>query len=367
MRLESIPGILSKFRSSIISLGLSGELTNEWRRENQSIKKVRKTDLSGQQATINNVYKETYKIPSSWKWEALGNIANCSRGRFSVRPRNDPRYFTGKYPFIQIGDLPRNGGYIESHSQTVNEKGLKATKVFNKDTIAIAIVGATIGNTGILPYDLSFPDSLVGIDSGNPYTNLFIEFYLRLEKDNLRKLSYAGGGQPNIKLENIKNYPIPVPPPEEQKVIVDKINSIVHQNEQIHANYIKASEMLELIKSKLFEKAFKGLLTNQKEPPVSLSKLLADIQEEKKQTEKEKLTNAMKAKINRQPKGGKKSTIEVILRKKFKKKTFSFSQCEKQFDNEEYDFLKNDFFELINSKKLEMTFNAKSKTYEFAF
>jgi type I restriction enzyme, S subunit len=28
------------------------------------------------------------------------------RGRFSVRPRNDPSYFGGEHPFIQIGDLP---------------------------------------------------------------------------------------------------------------------------------------------------------------------------------------------------------------------------------------------------------------------
>jgi type I restriction enzyme, S subunit len=95
-----------------------------------------------------------------WFWCALGNYAYLSRGRFSIRPRNDPRYYNGSYPFIQIGDLPKDGGFLTNHSKTLNEKGLRVSKQFNKNTIAIAIVGATIGNTGILSYKTCFPDSL---------------------------------------------------------------------------------------------------------------------------------------------------------------------------------------------------------------
>lgn len=36
---------------------------------------------------------------------ALKEIAILERGRFSPRPRNDPAYYGGEYPFIQIGDI----------------------------------------------------------------------------------------------------------------------------------------------------------------------------------------------------------------------------------------------------------------------
>ncbi len=63
--------------------------------------------------------------------------------------------------------LPRNGGLICNHQQTLNEQGLAISKMFPKGTVAMAIVGATIGNSGILDYDMCFPDSLVGIQTGS--------------------------------------------------------------------------------------------------------------------------------------------------------------------------------------------------------
>jgi type I restriction enzyme, S subunit len=41
--------------------------------------------------------------PKNWETEILEGIATLERGRFSPRPRNDPSYFDGEYPFIQTG------------------------------------------------------------------------------------------------------------------------------------------------------------------------------------------------------------------------------------------------------------------------
>jgi type I restriction enzyme S subunit len=197
-RLDKIPQILKRFRQSILSAAFSGELTKAWRRKNKcnNVKSI----LKRSEYEISNEF-ELNDLPDTWIWDALGNYADCSRGRFSVRPRNDPRYYSGQYPFIQIGDLPREGGYINSHSQTLNDLGIGVSKMFPKGTVAIAIVGATIANTGILGYDMCFPDSMVGIETGNKVRNRYIEFFLRYKKDDIRQEAYAGGGQPNIKLE----------------------------------------------------------------------------------------------------------------------------------------------------------------------
>jgi restriction endonuclease S subunit len=40
----------------------------------------------------------------------LGDVAKLERGRFTPRPRNDPSYFDGEYPFIQTGDISNSGG-----------------------------------------------------------------------------------------------------------------------------------------------------------------------------------------------------------------------------------------------------------------
>jgi len=128
---------------------MSGKLTEDWREENFNIEPISRVEKEeGFDLAVSE--KDLPLLPSTWRCTALGNYAHCSRGRFSARPRNDPTYFNGSHPFIQIGDLPNEGGWITSHQQTLNERGLEVSKKFSKGTVVIAIVGSTIGNTGIL-------------------------------------------------------------------------------------------------------------------------------------------------------------------------------------------------------------------------
>ena len=41
------------------------------------------------------------------RYDTVELIRACSinRGRFGHRPRNDPRFYDGEYPFIQTGDI----------------------------------------------------------------------------------------------------------------------------------------------------------------------------------------------------------------------------------------------------------------------
>jgi type I restriction enzyme S subunit len=182
-RLEKMPTLLKRFRQSVLAAACSGRLTADWRKEKttdctddtdkkpsaKSAKSVVQSlvrenagsaeDLPDGRRNapfqISEPEHELPDLPDKWKWVALGNYARCYRGRFSPRPRNDPRYFNGKHPFIQIGNLPREGGLVSSHVQTLNDEGLAVSRKFPKGTVVIATVGATIGNTGVLGYDMS--------------------------------------------------------------------------------------------------------------------------------------------------------------------------------------------------------------------
>ena len=83
-------------------------------------------------------------IPKSWVVVKLGKIARIERGKFSHRPRNEPRFYGGDFPFVQTGDIANCDGYIRSHVQTLNEEGLAISKMFRKGTILITIA-ANIG------------------------------------------------------------------------------------------------------------------------------------------------------------------------------------------------------------------------------
>jgi type I restriction enzyme S subunit len=258
-RLSKIPRIIKQFRQSVLAAACTGRLTANWRKENPNVKFT--ASLVGENSLGQDISEDDLpSLPDSWRWVALGNYAKCSRGRFSVRPRNDPSYFGGRYPFIQIGNIPSEGGLITSHNQTLNEKGLTVSKMFRKGTVVIAIVGATIGNTGILSYDMCFTDSMVGIETGSEVGNKYVELFLRYRKNDIRQSSYAGGGQPNIKLEVLNPYPLALPPFAEQQEIVRRVEALFKTADALEARYRTAKAYVDKLIQSILARAFRGEL-----------------------------------------------------------------------------------------------------------
>ena len=126
-------------------------------------------------------------IPADWEVVRLGEVAAVQRGKFAHRPRNEPRFYGGNIPFIQTGDVVNSNGRIKAHSQTLNEKGLSISRLFETGTIVITIA-ANIGETAIATYPVAFPDSLVGITPRKIDTR-FLEYFLRTQKRRLNRFA----------------------------------------------------------------------------------------------------------------------------------------------------------------------------------
>jgi len=93
-------------------------------------------------------------VPEGWEVKKLEDLASVERGKFSARPRNDPKYYGGKFPFVQTGDIAESKTYLLKYSQTLNDKGLAVSRLFSKNTILITIA-ANIGDTAITTFDFA--------------------------------------------------------------------------------------------------------------------------------------------------------------------------------------------------------------------
>jgi len=194
--------------------------------------------------------------PMGWDTTTLGKIASIQRGRFSPRPRNDPRYYGGDYPFIQTGDIAKSNGYLRHYTQTLNENGILVSRAFDVGTVVIAIVGATIGETAILGIRTYCPDSVIGIQvNPNTGTPEYIEYILRFWKPIFRAMA-PETARANINLETLRPLAIPLPPLPLQQ----KFAQIVRKHERLRAQQQEAERQAEHLFGSLLHRAFQAEL-----------------------------------------------------------------------------------------------------------
>jgi len=212
-----------------------------------------KTD--GSWRTENEFYQDEKfgNVPKGWLFKELKQISKIQRGRFSHRPRNEPRFYNGKFPFIQTSDIVNANLYVESHNQTLNEAGLAISKEFPIGTIAITIA-ANIGDVAILKYAMCFPDSLVGIIPDENIHPEYLAFFLMTKKQLLNQLA-TESAQKNINYGALRPLKIIFPESKnEQEAIAEKIFSI----EKILQTKQTKIKKLECLKKALMQNLLAG-------------------------------------------------------------------------------------------------------------
>lgn len=148
------------------------------------------------------------EIPKEWVCEKIKYATSISRGLFNHCPRNDERYYNGKYPFIQTGDVANATKYIVSYSQTLNELGKSVSKDFPKGTLTMTIA-ANVGDVAILNFDAYFPDSVVGFVPNKNIRTLYLFYVFSAMKDEFIRTAIKST-QLNLNIDRVKETFIPV-------------------------------------------------------------------------------------------------------------------------------------------------------------
>ena len=167
-----------------------------------------------------DLYKESPLgwIPKEWEISQLGEVAEVNRGKFTIRPRNDLRFYGGQYPFIQTGDVSlANGRVLSTFSQTLNQSGLAVSRLFDEGTIMVTIA-ANIADTCVLGLPMCAPYSLVGVLPNKGQVSRFLQLCISRRKSWLEARA-PQTAQKNINLEDLRPLLIPSPCQHEQEAI----------------------------------------------------------------------------------------------------------------------------------------------------
>lgn len=165
-----------------------------------------------------------FDIPDSWKWVRVGNVGEWSSG--ATPTRTNAEYYGGKIPWLKTGDL--NDGYVSEVSEHVTELALDKTsiKLNPEGAVLMAMYGATIGKLAIIDVPMTTNQACCTCITFDGISNKFLFYYLMSMRNSYIKMA-EGGAQPNISKAKIIGSLIPIPPREEQKRIVKKIDRIL--------------------------------------------------------------------------------------------------------------------------------------------
>ena len=172
-----------------------------------------------------NSYKESDiswqgQVPAHWEiWKVTHGFNVIGSG---TTPKSDnPIFYDGEIPWVTTSELRENIIY-DTAVKVTNEavSTYSALKKFPKDSIAIAMYGATIGRLGQLGVEATFNQACCVFSDPKVFVPRFFYFWLWMRRPILISLS-NGGGQPNLNQDDLKKLWVAIPDKDEQQKIAD--------------------------------------------------------------------------------------------------------------------------------------------------
>ncbi|SUW04775.1 restriction endonuclease subunit S [Brachyspira pilosicoli] len=324
----------SELKKSILQMAVEGKLTEQSEKDEpieELLKRIKEEKESlikegkiKKEKTISEIYKKDgsyyervsdgknilkdacideelpFEIPDTWQYSYLKNVAFITKlAGFEYTKFIAPNLKSNGIPLFK-GKNIQNDSLVLSFDNYIDEElsdELSRSQI-NKKCLLTPYVGS-IGNIAI--FDGSFKAHLgsnVGkIEIYNPSDKIcileeFIFLFLQSKSGYQQLTKYKKAtAQESISIDAIRNVIIVIPPIEEQKRIVEKINllmPLINEYDELEKSITKLNkEFPDNIKKSILQYAIEGKLTEQSEKDEPVEELLKRIKEEREKLIKE--------------------------------------------------------------------------------
>lgn len=195
--------------------------------------KLIENDLSLPAVDVEEVNKENpFEIPINWKWSHIKCIGDVIGGGTPRTGNNE--YWNGNINWITPADMKSTDKYITKGKKSITEKGLieSSARLMPKGTIIISS-RAPIGYVKISNEPISTSQGCKSVVINNPeILNEYIFYYIKSIANYLNELG-TGTTFKEISGKTLGNVLVNIPPLEQQKRIVDKIEKCFELIEQL--------------------------------------------------------------------------------------------------------------------------------------
>lgn len=194
-----------------------------------------------QEALVSD-WEQPYKAPENWCWTYLKAISKIRTGK------KDANYgsVNGEYPFFTCAAEP-----IRCHG-------------YSFDCNAILLAGnGDINNISRYNGKFEAYQRTYVVEIREPISIDYVFYWFKYKWFDFNKDKMFGTAIPYIRLGNLQEFPIPVPPFTQQQRIVERIESLFAKLDEAKQKVQDALDSFKIRKAALLHKAFTGELTAQ--------------------------------------------------------------------------------------------------------
>lgn len=193
----------------------------------------------------------------------LGELYKITSGGTPSRTHSE-YYEDGTIPWVKTGDLKDK--YLFETDEKISQLGLEnsSARIYLKNTVLLAMYGATIGATSILKIDAATNQACAAFSPREDTLPEYLYAFLESQKDKFIK-DAVGGAQPNLSAGYLKTIEFKLPSLVQQTRITRNLSKI---DELLLLRKQQISKLDELVKVRFVE-MFGDPIGNTKNLPVT--------------------------------------------------------------------------------------------------
>lgn len=257
-------------RAAILNKAFRGELTKRWREENDKVLDNHVSDF---------LDKGLGGIPRNWKWTDLETVCKKITDGTHHSPNSYP---TGDYKYITAKNIKRHGIILDNVSYVSKEVH---QEIYNrcdveKDDVLYIKDGATTGIATINQLSEEF-SLLSSVALLKPNKDILLPKYLMFclnspSTKNRMLAMMSGVAITRLTLKKIKHAMIPLPPIDEQEIIISLLEKVEKLNHEIDY-YTELEKDISQLKQSILSNAFRGELGTNDPSEESVMELLKEV------------------------------------------------------------------------------------------
>ena len=249
--LADAPNGMQKLRELILQLAVQGKLVPQDPKDESASDLMERIEIEKKRLVKEGLAKKgklpalieeeqiPFSLPTSWSWFRLGELGITQTG---TTPKKGDHVSLGRdYPFIKPANIYPS--YVDYPEEGLSEKGIATYgRLAPKGSILMVCIG-TIGKSNIIDRDCSFNQQINSISPYSPIDPYYLKHALR--SSYFQAEAWGRSSSTTIAILNKgkwESIPVSLPPIEEQKRIVAKVDQLMILCDELEARQQKQQQ-----------------------------------------------------------------------------------------------------------------------------